>query len=186
MCQGREWPFPTRPLLPCPRPAHSDRTGGGRRPLRGAPSTLSGDPRTLGGAPRTPYTMTPAWRVVEPAAERSHLTQPPVPPPVPHPGWGGAARTCGSSPRRPSFVIQAVRPARSAEGPRTAPSAPPPTPAGAKGLEALGGLLCRGGEATGRFVPAPNGGLYPRHRAQTPVGGYHTTTHCRTTAARRR
>ena len=96
----------------------------------------------------------------------------PSPPPVPHPGWGGAARTCGSSPRRPCFVIQAVRAARRADRPRTAPSAPPPpTPAGAKGLPAPGGLLCKGGEATGRFVPAPNGGLYPRHRAQTPVGG---------------
>ena len=50
------------------------------------------------------------------------------------------------------------------------PRAPPPTAAGAKGQPAPGGLLCRGGEATGRFVPAPNGGLYPRHRAQTPVG----------------
>ena len=51
------------------------------------------------------------------------------------------------------------------------PRAPSPTPAGALGLTAPGGLLCREGEATGLFVPAPNGGLYPRHRAQTPIGG---------------
>ena len=120
----------------CP-PAHSslglaphtvtERGGGGRRPVGGAPRTLSGDPRTLGGAPRAPYTVTPAWRVVEPAGERSHLTRPPIPPPLPHPSPGGAARTCGTSPRRPRFVIQAMRAARSAEGPRTAPSAPPHT-----------------------------------------------------------
>ena len=50
----------------------------------------------------------------------------PGPPPVPHRSSGGAARTCGSSPRRPCNAIRAVRAARSAEGPRTAPSAPPP------------------------------------------------------------
>ena len=60
------------------------------------------------------------------------------------------------------------------------PRAPPPKPAGAIGLAAPGELLYRGGEATGRFVPAPNGGLYPRHRAQTPVGGSHPTPPHRT------
>ena len=52
-----------------------------------------------------------------------------------------------------------------------APPPPPPTPVGVVGLTAPGGPLCRGGEATGRFVPAPNGGPYPRHRAQTAVWG---------------
>ena len=40
------------------------------------------------------------------------------------------------------------------------PRAPHPTPAGAIGPAAPGGLLCRGGKATGRFVPAPNGGTH--------------------------
>ena len=67
-----------------------------------------------------------------------------------------------------------------------APPPPPPTPAGAIGLTAPGELLCRGGEATGRFVPASNGGLYPRHGAQTPVGGSNPTPHHHTEATGRR
>ena len=162
--------------LPSPSPQPH---GGGRRPL--------------GGAPRTPAAAPPDWRVVGPAGARYkppppsiHLPRPPDPPPVPplSPTPAGAARPARAVRARaaPCGIIRAVRAARRAEGPCTAPSAPPPTTAGARGLAAPGGLLCRGGEATARFIPAPNRGPYPRHRAQTPVGGYHTTTHHSTTA----
>ena len=50
------------------------------------------------------------------------------------------------------------------------PLPPCPTPAGATGLTGPAGQVCWGGEATGRLVPAPNGGPYPRQRAQTPIG----------------
>ena len=111
---------------------------------------------------------------------------PPGPPPVPHPHWGGAARTCGSSPRRPLLHYTDSAGRQESGGAPHCPERPPPTTAGARGLAAPGGLLCRGGEATGRFIPAPNWGLCPRHRAQSPVGGYHTATHHRTTGTRER
>ena len=114
----------------------------------------------------------------------------PCPPPVPplSPTPTGAARPARAVRARaaPCCIIRTARAARRAEGPRTAPSAPPLTTAGARGLAAAGGLLCRGSEATGRFIPAPNWGLCPRHRAQSPVGGYHTATHHRTTGTRER
>ena len=116
MHHGREWPL----SLPS---THASRTV----TERGGATAPGWGPQNPGWGPKNPYAVTPTWRVVGLAGERSHLTRNPVPPPVPHPGWGGAARTCGPSPRRPCYVIQAVRAARSAEGPRTAPSAPPHT-----------------------------------------------------------
>ena len=158
--------------------------------------TERGGPTAPGWAPRTPGAATPDWRVVGPAGARFeppppsfHLPRPPDPPPVPplSPTPAGAARPAPAvrAHAAPCCIIRTVRAARRAEGPRTAPSAPP-TMAGARGLAAPGGLLCRGGEATGRFIPAPNWGLCPRHRAQSPLGGYLTTTHHRTTGTRER
>ena len=150
-------------------PPHRKRTGGVEGPWVGPPEPQQlrlptggwWGPPVRGASPRHP-----------PSTCRDSLTPPPCPPPVPHPGWGGAARTCGTSPRRPllHYTGSAGR-QESGEAPHC-PERPPPTTAGAKGHPAPGGRLCKGGEATGRFVPAPNGGLHQRHRAQTPVGGW--------------
>ena len=174
MCHGREWPLPL--------PPHTNRKGGGQRPL--------------GGAPRTPGTATPDWRVVGPAGARFeppppsfHLPRPPVPPrspPCPPPRLGRRGPRVRFEPAPPLVALYGqCGPPGERRGPAL-PRAPPPTTAGARGLAAPGGLLCRGGEATGRFIPAPNWGLCPRHRAQSPVGGYLTTTHHRTTGTRER
>ena len=92
-----------------------------------------------------------------PAGGRSHLMQNPVPPLVPHPGWGSAARTCGSSPRRPCYVIQAVRAARSAEGARTAPSAPPPLQLALQAQQRVAGCCAGGARRPGASYPPPTG-----------------------------
>ena len=131
--------------------------------LRRGPGGWSG-PQACGSSPRRPPADCP-----DPGS--------PPPPPEPHPCKGGAAHTCGSSPRRP-LTQHTGSAGRKESGwaphcPQRPP--PPPTTTGAIGLTAPGGLLCRGGEVTGRFVPAPNGGLYPRHRAHTLVGGCHPT-----------
>ena len=161
--------------LPSPSPQPH---GGGRRPL--------------GGAPRTPAAAPPDWRVVGPAGARYkppppsiHLPRPPDPPlspPCPPPRLGRRGPRVRFEPAPPLVALYGqCGPPGERRGPAL-PRAPPPTTAGARGLAAPGGLLCRGGEATGRFIPAPNRGLCPRHRAQTPVGGYHTTTDHSTTA----
>ena len=75
-------------------PPHRNRTGGGEGPWVGPPKPLQlrlptggwWGPPVRGTSPRHP-----------PTACRDPLS----PPPVPHPGWGGAARACGTSPRRP-------------------------------------------------------------------------------------
>ena len=148
-------------------PPHQNRTGGAEGPCVGHPEPLQlrlptggwWGPPVRGSSPRHP-----------PSTCRDPLTPPLSPPLSPTPA--GVARPARAIRTRaaPCCIIRAVRAARRAEGPRAAPSAPPTT-AGAKGQPAPGGLLCRGDEATARFVPAPNEGLYPRHRAQTPVGG---------------
>ena len=106
------WPRVAFVPSPHPCPTHRDRTGGANGPWVG--------PREPWVGPQEPQHCyseveggVTSWRAVTPDAE-------PGPPPVPHPSWGGAACTCGSSPRRPCNAIQAVRAARSAEGPRTA------------------------------------------------------------------
>ena len=164
MCHGRKWPLP-------PLPHTETARGGGEGPWVGPPEPLQlrlpnggwWGPPVRGTSPRHP-----------PSTCRDPLTPPPCPPPVPHPGWGGAARACCSSPRRPLLHYTDSAGRQESGGAPHCPERPPPPPpttAGAKGQPAPGGLLCRGDEATGRFVPAPNGGLHPRHQAQTPVGG---------------
>ena len=112
----------------------------------------------------------PPVRGTSPRTLHPPAATPLTPPPVPPPGWGGSARACGTSPRRPLLHNTGSAGRQESGGAPHCPERPPPMAARAKGQPAPGGLLCRGGEATGRFVPAPNGGLYPRHRAQTPVG----------------
>ena len=95
---------------------------------------------------------------------------PPLSPPCPPPRLGRRGPRVRYEPAPP---LDALYGQCGPPGERRGPALPrafPPTTAGAKGQPAPGGLLCRGGKATGRFVPASNGGLYPRHRAQTPVG----------------
>ena len=173
MCHGREWHLPL--------PPHTNRKGGADGPWVGPPEPLAQrrptgwwwGPPVRGSSPRHP-----------PSTGRDPLS-PPGPPPVPHPGWGGAARA-RFEPAPPLVVIYGqCGPPGERRGPAL-PRAPPPTTAGARGLAAPSGLLCRGGEATGRFIPAPNWGLCPRHREQSPVGGYLTATHHRTTGTRER
>ena len=136
-------PFPT------PKPH-----GGGRRPLGGAP-------RTPAAAPPDGRVVGPAGAWYEPPPPSIRLPRPVTPPLIP---------PC--PPSRLALVALYGQCGPPGERRRPAlPRAPPPTTAGAKGQPAPGGLLCRGGEATGQFVPARNGGVYPRHRAQTPVGG---------------
>ena len=118
-------------------------------------------------------------RAVAPDAE-------PSPPPCPPPQLGRRGPHVRNEPASPVYRYTGSAGRQESGGAPHCPKRPPPTPAVARGLAAPGGLLCRGGEATGRFIPAPNRGLCPRHRAQTPVGGYHTTTHHRNTDTRER
>ena len=148
-------------------PPHRNRTGGeGEGTWVGPPEPLRlrlptggwWGPPVRGTSPGHP-----------PSTCRDPLT-PPLSPPCPPPRLGRRGPRVRYEPALPLVALygQCGRPGER-RGPAL-PRAPPPTTAGAKGQPAPCGLLCRGGEATGRFVPAPNGGLYPRHRAQTPVG----------------
>ena len=101
----------------CP-PAHSS--------LALAPHTVTergGGQRPLGGAPRTPYTVTPAWRVVEPAGERSHLTRPPVPPP---PRLGRRGPHVRFEPASPLFRYTGSAGRQECGGAPHCPKRPPP------------------------------------------------------------
>ena len=159
-------------------PPHRNRTGGAEGPWVGPPEPLQ--PRLLTGgwwgppvrgtSPRHPL-----------SAYRDPLT-PPLSPPCPPPRLGRRGPRVRYEPAPPLVALDGqCGPPGERRGPAL-PRAPPPTKAGARGLAAPGGLLCRGGEATGRFIPAPNRGMCPRHRVQSPVGGYHTTSHHSTTA----
>ena len=153
------------------------------------PEPHGGGRRPLGGAPRTPAAAPPDWRVVGPAGARYEppppsirLPRPLDPPPCPPPRLGRRGPRVRYQPAPPLDALYGqCGPPGEWRGPAL-PPAPPPTTAGAKGQPAPGGLVCRGGEATGRFVPAPTGvcthGTGHRH----PLGGSHTTTHHSTTA----
>ena len=160
-------------------PPHRNRTGGGRRPLV--------------GAPRTPAAAPPDWRVVGPAGARYeppppsiHLPRPPdpppCPPPVPHPGWGGAARACGSSPRRPLLHYTGSAGRQESGGAPHCPEPPPPQQLALKANRRLAGCCARGARRPGASYPPPTEvcthGTGHRH----PLGGSHTTTHHSTTA----
>ena len=145
--------------------------GGATAPGWGPQNPWRSDARLEGGgarrcAVRAPATLLPLAATPCP---------PPVPPcPPPRLGRRGPRVRFELAPPLVALYGQCGPPGER-RGPAL-PRAPPPTTAGARGLAAPGGLLCRGGKATGRFIPAPNWGLCPRHRAQSPVGGYHTAT----------
>ena len=149
--------------------------GGGRRPL--------------GGAPRTPGAATPDWRVVGPAGARFEppppyfrWPRPPVPPrspPCPPPRLGRRGPRVRFEPAPPLDALYGqCGPPGERRGPAL-PRAPPPTTAGARGLAAPGGLLCRGGRGDRALHTRPQLGSVPtapgtdagcgvphRHRAQ--------------------
>ena len=103
-------------------PSSHQPKGGGRRPLGWAPQNpWRSDARLEGGGARRCAVRAPATLLP--------LAATPCPPPVPplSPTPTGAARpACAVRARAaPCCIIRTVRAARRAEGPRTAPSAPP-------------------------------------------------------------
>ena len=155
-----------------PSPTPKPHGGGAKAPGVGPPEPLQlrlptggwWGPPVRGTSPRHP-----------PSTCRDPLT-PPAPPPCPPPGWGGAARACGTSPRRPMLHYTGSEGHRELGGAPHCPEPPPPTTAGAKGQTAPGGLLCRGARRPGASYPPPTGvcahGTGHRH----PLGGSHSTT----------
>ena len=154
MCHGREWPLP-------PLPHTETAPGGAEGPWVGPPEPLQLRHPTGGW-------WGPPVRGLSPRHPPSTCRDPLTPPLSPRQGRRGPRVQYEPAPPLVALYGQCGPPGER-RGPAL-PLAPPPTIAGAKGQRAPGGLLCRGDEATGRFVPAPNGGLDPRHRAQTPVG----------------
>ena len=160
-------------------PPHRNRTGGAEGPWVGPPEPLQlrlptggwWGPPVRGTSPRHP-----------PTACHDPLTPPLSPPLSPTPA--GAARPARAVRARaaPCCIIRAVRAARRAEGPRTAPSAPPPRQLALKANRRLAGCCAGGARRPGASYPPPTGvcthGTGHRH----PLGGSHTTTHPSTTA----
>ena len=156
-------------------PPHRNRTGGAEGPWVGPPEPLQlrlptggwWGPPVRGTGPRHP-----------PSTCRDPLTPPLSPTPA------GAARPARAVRARaaPCCIIRAVRAARRAEGPRTAPSAPPPRQLALKANRRLAGCCAGGARRPGASYPPPTGvcthGTGHRH----PLGGSHTTTHHSTTA----
>ena len=155
-------------LHPCL--THSDRTGGADGPWVRAPRTLGGAPRTLGGAPRTP-TLLPqrgGWWDQPVSGPTWHGTQSPPLSPTP----AGAARPARAVRARVALVTlyKQCGPPGVRRGPAL-PQAPPPTPAGARGLAAPGGLLCRGARRPGASYPPPTGVCAHGTGHRRPLGG---------------
>ena len=133
--------------------------------------TERGGRRPLGGAPRTPGAATPDWRVVGPACARFeppppsfHWPRPPVPPrspPCPPPRLGRRGPRVRFEPAPPLVALYGqCGPPGERRGPAL-PRAPPPTMAGARGLAAPGGLLCRGGRGDRALHTRPQLGSVP-------------------------
>ena len=148
------------------------------------PEPHGGGRRPLGGAPGTPAAAPPDWRVVGPAGARYEppppsirLPRPPDPPRVPHPGWGGAARACGTSPRRPLMHYTGSAGRQESGGAPHCPERPPPRQLALKANRRLAGCCAGGARRPGASYPPPTGvcthGTGHRH----PLGGSHTTTH---------
>ena len=160
-------------------PPHRNRTGGGGGPWLGPPEPLQLRLPT-GGWWGPPVRVTSPRH--PPTACRDPLT-PPLSPPL-SPTLAGAARptravrACAA----PCCIIRAVRAARRAEGPRTAPSAPPPRQLALKANRRLAGCCAGGARRPGASYPPQTEvcthGTGHRH----PLGGRHTTTHHSTTA----
>ena len=175
LCHGREWPLP-------PLPHTKTARGGGEGPWVGPPEPLQlrlptggwWGPPVRGSSPRHP-----------PSTCRDPLT-PPCPPLSPTPA--GAARPARAVRARaaPCCIIRAVRAARRAEGPRTAPSAPPPRQLVLKANRRLAGCCAGGARRPGASYPPPTGVCTHGTGHKHPLGGSHTAMHHSTTATGRR
>ena len=129
-------------------PTHRNRTGGGEGPWVGPPVILRlrlptggwWGPPLRGTSPRHP-----------PSTCRDLLTPP----------RGGAARACGTSPRRPLLHYTGIAGRQESGGAPHCPERPPPTTAGAKVQPPPGGLLCKGGRGDRVLRTRPQRGSVP-------------------------
>ena len=145
MCHGREWPFPL--------PPHAIRKGGADGPWVGPPEPQAQrrptggwwGPPVRGSSPRHPT-----------STGRDPLS-PPGPPPVPHPDWGGAARTCGSSPRRPLLHYTDSAGRQESGGAPHCPERPPPQRLPLEAWQRLAGCCAGGARRPGASYPPPTG-----------------------------
>ena len=104
--------------------------------------------------------MGPAGARFEPPPPSFHLPRPPDPPqspPVPHPGWGGAARTCGSSPRRPLMHYTDSAGRQESGGAPHCPERPPPRRLALEAWQRLAGCCAGGARRPGASYPPPTG-----------------------------
>ena len=104
--------------------------------------------------------MGPAAARFEPPPPSFHWPRPPVPPrspPCPPHRLGRRGPRVRFEPAPPLVALYGQCGPPGERRSPALPRAPPPTTAGARGLAAPGGLLYRGGEATGRFIPTPTG-----------------------------
>ena len=104
--------------------------------------------------------MGPAGAWFEPPPPSFHWPRPPVPPrspPCPPPRLGRRGPRVRFEPAPPLVALYGqCGPPGERRGPAL-PRAPPPTTAGARGLAAPGGLLCRGARRPGASYPPPTG-----------------------------
>ena len=168
------------PRVDCAFPLpHQNRTGGAKGPWSGPPEPLQlglptggwWDPSVRGLSPRHP-----------PSTCRDQLTPPPCPPPVPHPGWGGAAHACSSSLRRPLLRYTGSAGRQESGGALHCPERPPPRQLALKANQRLAGCCAGRTRRPGASYPPPTGvsthGTGRRH----PLGGSHTASHHSTKA----
>ena len=136
-----------------PLPPHTNQTGGANGPWVGPPEPRaqrrpSGGwwgPPVRGSNPRHP-----------PSTCR-HPQTPPSPPPVPHPGWGGAARACGSSPRRPLLHYTDSAGRQESGGAPHCPERPPPRRLALEAKQRLAGCCAGRAGRPGASYPPPTG-----------------------------
>ena len=126
MCNGREWPLPSRPLLPCPRPAHSDRTGGGATTPWWGPQNPGWGPTDPGRGPKNPLHCDPC---VEGCGARRRAVQPdssPSFPPSPPPWLRRRGPHVRFRPLSPLFRYTGSAIRQECEGAPHCPKRPPP------------------------------------------------------------
>ena len=85
------------------------------------------------------------------------LAATPCPPPVPHPAWGGAARACGSSPRRPLLHYTDSAGRQESGGAPHCPERPPPQRLALEAWQRLAGCCAGGARRPGASYPPPTG-----------------------------
>ena len=160
-------------------PPHRNRTGGAEGPWVGPPKPLQlrlptggwWGPPVRGSSPRHP-----------PSTCRDPLTPPLSPPLSPHPGWGGAAPACGSSPRRPLLHYTGSAGRQEIGGAPHCPERPPPGQLALKSNRRLAGCCAGGTRRPGASYPPPTGVRTHGTGHRPPLGGSHTPTHHSTTA----